>query len=149
MTKPEYQKWIDGYVTKWKGHVRGHCTAAASEMVAAFPELRKTVGFVLPNEAARAELPTVEMSLEERRCVYHPTIGLAQHAWCVTPEGEIVDPTVSQFKSVVLIYVEYEEAGHGPMPAGRCPNCGEITFPEQRGICDDRCREQFNKYMEE
>jgi hypothetical protein len=147
VSKPEYNAWIEAYVERSLGHVRGRCNSASAEMTKAFPELRYAVGFVLPDEQSKSELPTVSMSLEARCSVYDPDVGLTQHAWCVTPEGEIVDPTISQFRKRDLIYVEYNAEVHGPLPAGKCPNCGNIVFPEQNGICNEECHRQFAEYL--
>ena len=46
------------------------------------------------------------------------------HAWLVTPEGEIVDPTVKQFDAIgELTYTVWESA-----PKGRCMGCGSYHW---------------------
>ncbi len=150
MIKPEYHRWIDDYRGRYNGRVTHKCAAATAEMVEAFPELRVERGFVLAREEDRVDLPTPDMCLEARRSVYHLDVGLFQHFWCVTAEGEVVDPTRAQFRpGLEPIYVAYDMVQHGPLPSGKCPDCGEIVFPEQRGFCDKTCEARWEKYMKE
>lgn len=83
--------------------VVGMCGHATSEMVKEFPELTRVPGIV-----------------------YFP-FGSSEHWWCEDEEGNIIDPTASQFRGtlsyrVVLIIEE--------VCLGKCMNCGsEIRGP--------------------
>lgn len=117
--KPEYKAWITEFVQLNRGSVRGKCAGASAAMVATFQELRLACGLV------------------------HTFDGAEQHWWTVTPEGEIVDPTVAQFGEVL----EYEELDPDApetrrrVPSGRCLDCGEYTYGEQ--FCGEDCERSF------
>lgn len=101
-----YSEWIDAYVEREKGFVRGKCFDAVQEMIAAFPELKPAAGFV------------------------ETTWGNDQHHWCVTASGEIVDPTVKQFP-VVFSYEALDLAdpvARARVPTGPCMDCGGPVF---------------------
>ncbi len=123
--KPEYRAWIDAYVKANDDFVRGKCEDGTKEMLAAFPELRLAVGFV------------------------HCTWGRDQHFWCVTEDGEIIDPTRSQFIAVW----KYEEldladpATRAKIPTGRCMDCGDDVYGGNQ-FCSDKCWESTRVYLE-
>ena len=73
----KYDDWIAMWVATHD--VRYKCVETTQEMVKAFPELTRVSGY------------------------YHDHFGVP-HWWCVTPDGEIVDPTVSQFDNRVGTY---------------------------------------------
>lgn len=104
--KAQYARWIETYVQAHNCYVRGLCVSAVKEMIAAFPELKPDLGFV----------------------------GWGEHAWCVAPDGEIVDPTASQFAIQPPVYVPWTPGTS--VSAGRCgnPNCGESlrVYPRTR-----------------
>lgn len=125
---PSYAEWIAAYVARQpEGFVRGKCKEAAKEMAAAFPELRVAAGFV------------------------YCTWGRDEHFWCVTSDGELVDPTESQFQAVF----NYEELDlNDPktrdiVPIGKCMNCGEETYVGSLGsdICSQSCHDSFVAYL--
>ncbi len=113
-----YADWIDGYVARFPYGVRGKCAEATREMCEAFPELRRAAGIV------------------------QTSWGVEQHWWCVSPAGEIVDPTASQFKALF----GYEEldlnnpADAERVPTGVCYWCGEQVY-KGREVCSDACGE--------
>ncbi len=117
--KDVYRTWIDDhYPTRESAY--GHCAEAVSEMVQAFSELRAVRGHyydVVWNERA--------------------------HWWCVTPEGEIVDPTLRQFPDQHGEYTELDE--DAPKPTGMCPNCGELIFTGDY-VCSDQCGRAYAAY---
>lgn len=73
-----------------------------------------------------------------------------QHWWCTDIEGNIVDPTVSQF-GFKGEYVPYDESlGE---PKGICSNCGGLVY-DLSAYCGDDCRSEddicgkYNRYGE-
>lgn len=117
-----YQEWIDAYVARHEGFVRGKCAEATTEMVAAFPELRRACGFVAT------------------------VWGDDQHWWCVTSTGEIVDPTRAQFPAV-FGYEEVDPAHpHRKIPTGTCANCGGDAFDGDT-VCGKSCHDAYVAYL--
>lgn len=107
------------------GWVRGRCQGASERMVEAFPELRQVRGYA---QLADGWAPA--------------------HWWCETVDGTVIDPTASQFEGVVG-YDEYNEAEHGPLPIGKCMNCGfEVWDNKHQGLCSAECCAEFTAYME-
>lgn len=125
---PKYTRWIEEYVTAQpQRFVRGKCDEATRQMVEAFPELRRAAGFV------------------------YVQWGRDQHWWCVTKEGEIVDPTFEQFG--VFGVQSYEELDledpvtQKRVPTGRCMDCGEDVYGGNV-FCNAECEEATRLYME-
>lgn len=113
-----YADWIAANV---KGTGKGQCAYYTQQMVAAFPELRRVRGHYRP--LAGGSLP---------------------HWWCAAPDGTIVDPTVAQFQ--LHGPAEYDE-WTGPVPTGRCPNCGNYAYDHQT-TCSAECATEFAYYLE-
>jgi len=126
--KAAYTEWIQQYLDEHNGSVYSHCQDAVEKMVEAFPELEKVPGHVF-------------------------VMGWGQraHWWCVTSEGEIVDPTKSQFPMVF----DYEAWVPGTeVYVGKCMNCGaEIYKAVQKleeaaglntGVCSDVCASELD-----
>jgi hypothetical protein len=72
------------------------------------------------------------------------------HAWLVTPEGHIVDPTESQFKqeyysggAKIVMYYPRDESE--PEPTGMCPNCGGLCY-DGGTCCSDECHRAYAAY---
>lgn len=116
-----YSQWISDWLASRNGRVRGLCAPATQEMVAAFPELARTPGWISSNE------------------------GSSEHFWCVAPDGSILDPTASQFTGQ-LVYEPFKPGDE--VRVGRCLNCGSgIYMPVEsledesyaRSICSDEC----------
>lgn len=125
-----YDEWIKAYVERQPNQfVRGKCKEAVTEMIAAFPELRKAAGFA------------------------HVTWGRDEHWWCVAPDGAIVDPTKSQFQfGVVLQYEELDlddPKTRDLVPIGKCANCGEYTYTSSASseICSQECHDSYVAYL--
>jgi hypothetical protein len=144
--KPAYQAWIDAYEadlrshcsnctgkpigvdgvhTRYVGdhdgvHTRGKCQVATDAMLKAFPELAQVRGFVFNSKG-----------------------GLGAHWWLTTPEGEIVDPTVSQFEGGIAVYEPYDPEKHGPLPTGRCLNCGDYVYKSEQDTCSKECASEI------
>ncbi len=78
------------------------CAEATSLMVEAFPQLRRVRGHAMVG------------------------INFRPHWWCVTPDGEVVDPTAHQWDVPPLFYDalcdDTEE------PCGKCIYCGDLLF---------------------
>jgi len=110
-----YQQWIDNYLRGLDSlGALGMCGPATAAMQLEFPELRRARGYV-----------------------YDACWGDRTHWWCVAPDGEIVDPTASQFPA--LVTGSYQELGvDDPIPSGRCPNCGDTVY-DGATFCNDRC----------
>lgn len=119
-----YEDWIAAYKSDHNGFLRGKCEQATSEMAKEFPELRRVCGFV------------------------HAVRERAQHFWCITEEGEIVDPTASQFFGIF----EYEELDlSNPedvarIPTGVCMNCGDDVYSHDT-FCSDACYSATLRYL--
>lgn len=110
-----YETWTAAYLARNNNFVRGKCQTAVKEMCAAFPELRPARGFVT--------------------CYW----GEDQHWWCVTPNGDIVDPTATQFGGTVM-YEELDMSNprhRDRVPIGKCAYCGALTFA--RSYSQDFC----------
>ena len=103
-------------------YLRGRCFELAYELHLKFPELEITKGHY--------------------RC---PAWGDQPHWWCVTPSGEIIDPTSGQFPSAGSgEYVPWPEGA--PEPTGKCPNCGEYCY-DNNETCTDKCFEEYASYL--
>lgn len=121
--KPEYKEWIDNRI-KTYADAYGYCDKIVSEMILAFPELRRAYGRT-----------------------FDGLWGPRWHAWCVTPDGEIVDPTVSQFPDHLGGYKEIAET---QLPVGVCANCGEEYYTYYDGtVCDESCGNAFLRSLME
>lgn len=123
----DYADWIAAYRAR-TGSTINKCLSAVQEMVLAFPELRPVRGFVrfVADEdwTDAIDWRSVEM-----------------HWWCKTPDEEIVDPTEDQYGGEPFTYVPYDETKHGPLPTGKCMNCGELLFHGHR-FCNDACESE-------
>jgi len=111
------------------------CEEATKEMVQAFPELRRVGGWVAGSPMRR------------------PRRG-AEHWWCVTPDGCIVDPTRAQFLWAEIYY--REKTAEDPEPIGKCLHCGGycwavhpdtgIPVPDaSSSFCGAFCRREFEQ----
>ena len=127
-----YEDWIRDYVARTKD-ILSQCKQATAEMSVAFPELRRCRGWV-----------TLSSGLER------------EHFWMETSEGEIVDPTVSQFTTTtfykgcggVKFYLEYDPEMHGPEPVGKCMACGAYCYPPEgtSTACTENCEIELRAY---
>ena len=116
-----YAEWIAAYVERTP-NLYGKCVSATLEMVEVFPELKRIAGWA----------------------------DEVEHFWCVTPTGEIVDPTAAQFAGPGGI--EYREFKPGDeVRVGRCMNCGDSIYRAvpalddpsyATSICSDECEEE-------
>lgn len=113
-----YQQWIAAHQPT---DPRGLCVEMTRKMAAAFPELRRVRGYY-----------TCPFSGQRHT-----------HWWLVTPDGQIIDPTVEQFAS--LGQGDYEEYT-GPEPTGKCLNCGALLFV-QEAFCDAACAWDTAQFM--
>lgn len=111
-----YAEWIT--VNVGQANVFGLCAGYTLRMLDAFPELTRVRGHY-----------------------YDSAWGERAHWWLVTPDGEIVDPTASQFPSQGSgVYVPWEEGAEEP--CGRCINCGDESFRSRGGdasVCSENC----------
>lgn len=95
-------------------------------MAEAFPELRQVKGHI-----------------------YDTFWGKRAHWWCVAPEGEIVDPTATQFPALE----RYEEYRAGDkVCVGVCMDCGtklwaDPTIPYDSRFCSKRCEDATINYL--
>lgn len=122
--RDEYQAWIEAYVASQpNGFIRGKCDDATTLMCQEFPELRRAAGFA------------------------HVTWGREQHWWCVTSEGDIIDPTVSQYPGHMVDYEELDlEKDQERIPTGVCMDCGDDTYGGKT-FCSDRCERATLRYL--
>lgn len=112
------------------GPMQGRCFNVTLEMQKVFPELVRVPGTVRTYSGYSSD-----------------------HWWLETVEGEIVDPTASQFTHSTSYFesgeiVEYHN-WKGPLPVGKCANCGELVYEgESRSKCmHDECEEEFMNYL--
>lgn len=126
----KYERWIEEYLEKkcpktldGSPSTLGMCGGATSDMVGAFPELRRVRGYAMTADG-----------------------GSPAHWWCETPQGQVIDPTQSQFdkNGGVIYYEEYSEEKHGPLPIGKCYNCGFYTYKEDysESFCTVECEQE-------
>ena len=118
----KYSNWIHEYAKTRSFDVRYQCQFASKEMVKAFPELRLVRGY------------TSSLVSDDS----------GPHWWCEI-DDQIIDPTASQFKRGVLLeYEEHDDEKHGPIPRGKCMNCGGFSYtPEYGGMCSIDCETSF------
>lgn len=114
---PEYEKWIKDNVKS----VYCSCREVTEEMRKKFPELTRVRGH------------------------YHCVLwGRCPHWWLITAEGEIIDPTASQFPSRGAGYYEpWDESK--PEPTGKCLNCGDYCYNGD-ACCSDSCGKAFSDH---
>lgn len=115
--KAEYQQWITDNVTD----AYGTCAEVTQKMQLAFPELFRVRGHYF--------------------CLVW---GERAHWWLETEDGEIVDPTVSQFPSGGM--GEYEQWIEGDQePSGVCPNCSSYCYDGDT-CCSEKCGLEYAAY---
>lgn len=119
-TNKTYLDWIKNYKEK-QPFIRGKCYSATLEMAEEFPELRQERGYVTD------------------------ILGEHQHWWCVEADGSIVDPTDSQFYEIID-YDAYNEEKHGPLPTGKCMDCGGYVYNDDY-FCDKECERKTLEYL--
>ena len=81
-----YSRWIHSNLDK--GSIREPSLNAAHKMVTIFPELIICRGYII---------------LDEPMGLYPSKL---EHHWCVSPEGEIIDPQENLFSNPILKYIE-------------------------------------------
>lgn len=73
---------------------------------------------------------------------YHCLLtGLRPHWWLQAPDGQIVDPTASQFNPGGE-YIPWTEGA--PEPTSKCLQCGEYVY-DFHNFCNQQCYELFMK----
>ena len=99
----KYQNYInDLNITYEKAY--GNCKKVCEKMNKQFPELILTRGHY-----------------------YCAVWGERMHWWLQTTEGEIIDPTATQFPTKGHgVYDQWDETQKEP--TGKCPNCGEYCY---------------------
>lgn len=108
----KYKQWI--YEKNKVFHPYGQCENWCDEMRKVFPELKKVRGF------------------------YHClSWGKREHWWLIDTNGNIVDPTISQFPTLNGHYEPWKEGT--PEPTSRCLNCGELCY-NNADTCSQACR---------
>lgn len=116
-----YLDWIDNY----DGCIHRKCVEVSKEMAQVFPELKIRTGLVKVFESTR----------------------LFEHAWCMTDDGYIVDPTAKQWSMVE----QYYDCTDNP-PIGKCFVCGNYIFaeddPYSQEVCSEACGKKFLEEME-
>jgi hypothetical protein len=106
------------YMTENFKEVYGKCAEATQQMAVQFPELQRVRGHY-----------------------YCPVWGEREHWWLKTQDGEIIDPTASQFPSKGHgEYIEWIEGT--PEPPGVCLNCGSYVY-DNNSFCCKRCENLF------
>lgn len=130
----KYKSWIIKIKSEYNV-LTGLCGSISRKMIENFPELRLARGYFIDDYGAKHS-----------------------HWWCVSSDGIIIDPTVDQFKSNFEIsaarYEEYDELKHGPLPIGRCYDCGSYIYAEDQGedysssnFCNIECEKNTMEYL--
>ena len=133
--KIEYSEWIKKRFPTHEAAL-AMCASATQLMVKDFPELIRVRGWV--NSVG----------------ISKPRHG-AEHWWCKTADGEIVDPTAAQFPEN-LTYIEFRE-GVDIEPIGKCMNCGAQCYAQNPETgepiedvgtchCSEECRLELEGY---
>ena len=122
--KAEYADWIAWYVKQNGGSVRCMCWEGTTAMCRKFHELRSVEGHVIMKSGHRVE-----------------------HFWCVDPDGNVVDPTESQFEAIA----SYEPWKPGTeVRVGRCMWCGDDIYRAVQSLNGARvsfCSPECEKLM--
>lgn len=84
-----YREWINLYELEYDLNVTDMCQEATLEMWLQFPELERVRGEVIGDHCLRGA-------------------GAHRHWWCLDRNGNIIDPTASQF-SYIDEYVQMKE----------------------------------------
>lgn len=117
----QYKEWIKTWLETHGDSGYGKCQQAVETMITAFPELRIARGHV------------------------NSTWGRRAHWWCVGPDSQVIDPTVSQFPGI-WSYDEWKPGDE--VRIGKCMNCGDEiwcpvhtldTPPRQKCVCSEEC----------
>lgn len=123
----KYADWIAAYLKTTNPY--GRCKEACTTMQTVFTELVLVPGYVDTG-----------------------TWGRRAHWWCVTLEGDVVDPTVSQFPGGVWYYQPYKEGD--AMRLGKCMDCGTEIWGASpahvysTSVCDEKCERSLCNYMD-
>ena len=113
-----YVEWIAANV---QGNGYGKCQEHTEAMAKVFPELTRVRGHYI--------------------C---PTWGRRAHWWLVASDGQIVDPTATQFPSCGL--GDYEPWNDtAPEPTGKCMECGGYCYGG-RVACSRECDSALAKF---
>jgi hypothetical protein len=114
---PEYAAWIAENVDE----PYGKCREWSRAMASFYPELRVARGWY-----------------------DDPIWGQREHWWCVTPAGEIVDPTAAQFPTRGM-FPYREITDESEVPTGACLTCGDPVY-EGAAVCSDSCAGEASRY---
>lgn len=114
----KYLDWITIHVT----NPLGTCASVTTTMRDAFPELVRVRGHYI--------------------C---PIWGPREHWWLKDSDGNVIDPTATQFPSRGTgDYKEWDNSQ--PEPTGRCPNCGGYCYNNST-CCSDKCGHEYAMYI--
>ena len=98
-----YDEWIHIWRVDHP-QAAGSCAHAVQEMVKVFPELKAVRGRALiPGVGGFTCFEYDPEALKED----HPPISVF-HWWCMTPDGDILDPTADQFREVFQYLPDYQ-----------------------------------------
>ena len=123
----KYERWIlENYPTPKDCLLA--CREATEDMISFFPELKRVRGLAHVKEP-RGLPPTK-----------------APHWWCVSPEGEIIDPTSLQYPLGIERYDPVDETRGEP--TGKCMECGNISYNKET-FCSKTCEKNFLNYLNE
>lgn len=89
----EYRNWIEDYICK--NDIRNMCYRVAEEMTERFPELNRVEGHLWLKDTKKP----------------------IKHFWCEDKNGNVIDPTISQFSLEIEKYVKADDT--------ICWNCGK------------------------
>lgn len=132
-----YTEWIKEHEANHRIDYR--CQSSSQDMVEVFPELRRVRGYIKVVNVNHSRFV-----LTEEECTSN-----TPHWWCETQDGEVIDPTAGQFKTIIG-YDEYSEEKHGPLPIGKCMNCGGYVYTSEfNSLCCEECEVSFTAYMSE
>lgn len=127
MSNTEHQQWIDTWLAT--NNPYGRCAEATKQMHETFPDLVRVRGHAETDWGRRA------------------------HWWLVTADGEVVDPTATQF-GFVLAYDPWKPGDKAQV--GTCANCGDEIWrplqtldvkPKHECICSPQCHASYAAYI--
>ncbi len=109
----EHAAWIaKRYPTPESARLQ--CAEASAAMIRDFPDLRRARGHVMAG------------------------VDFRPHWWCVTPDGDTVDPTAHQWSVPPVFYEALPDDVEEPH--GKCYHCGSLLF-RSRGAESYFCEE--------
>lgn len=114
-----YDNWIKQNYPTLESAI-GRCAEAVIKMQESFPELTRVRG------------------------IAHTFLhGEQTHWWLLDSAGNVVDPTIKQFGSVMYYEALDDNDPRCKYKRQKCMNCGEVFYSERHTLCSDQCEYDF------